>query len=357
MLTIGRQIAEALELHRGMAQGARPASAPSSCWSWSASPAPPTRVDDYPHQFSGGMRQRVMIAMALACEPKLLIADEPTTALDVTIQAQILELIQRLRTELGMAVIMITHDLGVVAGIADRVNVMYAGYIVETRQSRTMFARPAAPVHAGPAALDPAPRPVRGERAAGRSRACRPTWSTRRPGCPFEPRCPYSVHQSTCENPPLELKAPDHWRRAGSTSRTAPRHDRARPARRRAYGRGEPPRDGYAAASPRNAPSAATAGGRDDLVEVEHLKMYFPVRRGVLQRQVGWVKAVDDISFDVQRGETLGLVGESGCGKTHHRPRDPAALQADRGPRPLRGRGSRPSSAAASCAGCAARCR
>jgi len=130
VLTVGRQIGEALELHKGMDRGAA-RKRTIELLELVGIPAARSRVDDYPHQFSGGMRQRVMIAMALSCEPKLLLADEPTTALDVTIQAQILDLIKRLRQELGMAIIMITHDLGVVAGIADRINVMYAGYIVE----------------------------------------------------------------------------------------------------------------------------------------------------------------------------------------------------------------------------------
>src|SRR5436309_636322 len=131
VLTVGRQISEALELHKGM-NGDASRKRTIELLELVGIPAARSRVDDYPHQFSGGMRQRVMIAMALSCHPKLLIADEPTTALDVTIQAQILDLIKRLRQELGMAIIMITHDLGVVAGLADRINVMYAGYIVET---------------------------------------------------------------------------------------------------------------------------------------------------------------------------------------------------------------------------------
>src|SRR2546430_7142314 len=112
-------------------------------------PSARSRVDDYPHQFSGGMRQRVMIAMAISCEPRLLIADEPTTALDVTIQAQILDIMLRLRRELGMALILITHDLGVVAGICDRVNVMYAGFVVEQAPTRHLFARPSHPYTLG----------------------------------------------------------------------------------------------------------------------------------------------------------------------------------------------------------------
>ena len=148
VLTIGRQISEALELHKGMDRSAA-RKRTIELLELVGIPAARNRVDDYPHQFSGGMRQRVMIAMALSCEPKLLLADEPTTALDVTIQAQILDLIARLRRELGMAIIMITHDLGVVAGIADRINVMYAGYIVETGTVDEIFHRPRHPYTLG----------------------------------------------------------------------------------------------------------------------------------------------------------------------------------------------------------------
>src|ERR671936_209241 len=148
VLTIGRQISEALELHKGMSKS-QARERTIELLELVGIPSARSRVDDYPHQFSGGMRQRVMIAMALSCEPKLLIADEPTTALDVTIQAQILDLIKRRREELGMAIIMITHDLGVVAGIADRINVMYAGYIVETGTVDEIFHNPRHPYTLG----------------------------------------------------------------------------------------------------------------------------------------------------------------------------------------------------------------
>src|SRR5438067_12353954 len=148
VLTISRQSSEALELHLKMDKSeARKRTI--ELLDLVGIPSAKNRVDDYPHQFSGGMRQRVMIAMALSCEPKLLIADEPTTALDVTIQAQILDLIKRLREELGMAIVMITHDLGVVAGIADRINVMYAGYIVETGTVDEIFHNPRHPYTLG----------------------------------------------------------------------------------------------------------------------------------------------------------------------------------------------------------------
>jgi oligopeptide transport system ATP-binding protein len=146
VLTVGRQISEALEKHKGMSRSAAKRRT-IELLELVGIPSARNRVDDYPHQFSGGMRQRVMIAMAISCEPKLLIADEPTTALDVTIQAQILELIRRLRRELGMSVILITHDLGVVAGMCDKVNVMYAGFIVESAPVETIYGDPRHPYY------------------------------------------------------------------------------------------------------------------------------------------------------------------------------------------------------------------
>ena len=149
VMTIGRQIGEALILHQHMSRKAAAGAGRSRCCTWSASPSPQQRVKEYPHQLSGGMRQRAMIAMALACNPKVLIADEPTSALDVTIQAQILELIAELQRELGTAVILITHDLGVVAETAERVIVMYAGRKVEEATVGELFARPLHPYTRG----------------------------------------------------------------------------------------------------------------------------------------------------------------------------------------------------------------
>ena len=155
---VGEQLVEAMRIHRDDLQVRRPRAARSSCSSWSASRIRERRVDQYPHEFSGGMRQRAMIAMALANEPKLLIADEPTTALDVTVQAQILALLEDLQQRLGMAIIIITHDLGVVAEIADEIAVMYAGRIVEHASTRADLRRAAAPLHVGSAEVDPAAR-------------------------------------------------------------------------------------------------------------------------------------------------------------------------------------------------------
>jgi oligopeptide transport system ATP-binding protein len=187
-------------------------------------PGATTRIDNYPHQFSGGMRQRVMIAMALSCDPKLLIADEPTTALDVTIQAQILELLQRLRAELGMALMLITHDLGVVAGIVDRVNVMYAGYIVETSPVADTYGDPRHPYTLGLMASIPRVDQLRGDRL-NPIQGVPPDLIDTAPGCPFEPRCPFAILKSTVENPPLELKGPRHWAACWVDVRNAVRHE------------------------------------------------------------------------------------------------------------------------------------
>jgi oligopeptide transport system ATP-binding protein len=222
VMSIGQQIAEPLRLHRHMGKGAARKRA-LELMKLVGIPGSEQRIDNYPHQFSGGMRQRVMIAMALSCDPKLLIADEPTTALDVTIQAQILELLQRLRSDLGMALILITHDLGVVAGIVDRVNVMYAGYIVETGTVGDTFADPRHPYTLGLMASIPRVDLVRGQRLLP-VQGVPPDLIDTPPGCPFEPRCPFSVPQSPKENPKLELKAPNHWAACWADVRTAQRH-------------------------------------------------------------------------------------------------------------------------------------
>jgi len=208
VLTIGRQIGEALELHKGMnRQSARKRTI--ELLELVGIPAAGSRHDDYPHQFSGGMRQRVMIAMALSCEPKLLIADEPTTALDVTIQAQILELIKRLRTELSMAVILITHDLGVVAGVTDRINVMYAGHIVESATAEELFANPRMPYTLGLLRSMPRIDEPRREKLVP-IEGLPPDLVDAPQGCPFVPRCSYKVDRCVEENPSLEPVNRDH---------------------------------------------------------------------------------------------------------------------------------------------------
>jgi oligopeptide/dipeptide ABC transporter ATP-binding protein len=173
-------------------------------------PSPELRLKDYPHQFSGGMRQRAMIAMALACEPKLLIADEPTTALDVTIQAQILGLLRELVAERNTALILITHDLGVVAGMCERVTVMYGGTIVEAATADVLFARPRHPYTLG--LLQSVPRLDATRHAKLKPIEGQPRDMLRPPiACPFQPRCAYEVERSRQEVPPLLEIEPGHW--------------------------------------------------------------------------------------------------------------------------------------------------
>lgn len=208
VLTIGQQIGEALQLHLGMSrQQARQRSI--ELLEMVGIPDAAKRIDDYPHQFSGGMRQRVMIAMGLSCNPQLLIADEPTTALDVTIQAQILDLVKRLKNEIGMAMIWITHDLGVVAGLAERVIVMYAGYIVEEAYVHDLYADPRHPYTLG--LLRSIPRLDKGRQAKLQPIEGLPPDLIDPPkGCPFAPRCSYRIDRCWEENPPLEMVARGH---------------------------------------------------------------------------------------------------------------------------------------------------
>ncbi len=208
VLTIGRQITEALCIHRALAPEQANDRA-VTLLEWVGIPDAASRLGDYPHQFSGGMRQRVMIAMALGCAPSILIADEPTTALDVTIQAQIVELVIRMREQLGMAVIWITHDLGVVAGMADRVLVMYAGYIIEEADVNSIYHDPRHPyTKALLAALPRADR--RREKRLESIRGAPPSLLVEPPGCPFVPRCEYAMERCWTENPSLSPVAPEH---------------------------------------------------------------------------------------------------------------------------------------------------
>jgi len=208
VLTISQQVSEALELHLGMDKK-QARTRTIELLDLVRIPAAADRVDDYPHQFSGGMRQRAMIAMALSCNPQLLIADEPTTALDVTIQAQIIDLVRQLKDEIGMAVIWITHDLGVIAGLADRVNVMYAGYIIESADVGDIYGDPRHPYTLG--LLGSIPRldfdrkekltPIEG---------LPPDLIDMPPGCPFAPRCRFAIERCLEENPKLETVARRH---------------------------------------------------------------------------------------------------------------------------------------------------
>ncbi len=208
VLTIGRQIGEALELHLGMnKEESRRRSA--ELLSMVGIPEADARLDDYPHQFSGGMRQRAMIAMGLACSPQLLIADEPTTALDVTIQAQIVELVKRLRDEIGMAIVWITHDLGVVAGLADRMMVMYAGTVVEEAPVKEVYGNPRHPYTLGLLGSLPRLDEVRADKLTS-IEGLPPDLIDPPPACPFEPRCDYAVDKCREVRPELEPVGPRH---------------------------------------------------------------------------------------------------------------------------------------------------
>ena len=210
VLTVGRQITETLRLHQGLSARAAEARA-AEALSLVGIPAPERRAREYPHQLSGGMRQRVMIAMALACNPKLLIADEPTTALDVTIQAQILDLMRGLKQRIGSAIMLITHDLGVVAETAERVVVMYAGRKVEEAPVAALFARPAHPYTLG--LLGAVPRLGAGAEGTARTRLAEipglvPSLRARIAGCPFAPRCARADDHCRAEAPALRTLAP-----------------------------------------------------------------------------------------------------------------------------------------------------
>ncbi len=208
VLTIGRQLTEPLMLHLGMNKKQAEARA-AELLSMVGIPNAKDRLGDYPHQYSGGMRQRVMIAMALSCNPQILIADEPTTALDVTIQAQIVELVKRLRDELGMAIIWITHDLGVVAGIAQRVIVMYGGFIIEEAEVKELYANPQHPYTMS--LLASLPRvDEKGHQKLASIEGLPPVLYQKPTVCPFAPRCKFAIDRCWNENPPLLEVAPEH---------------------------------------------------------------------------------------------------------------------------------------------------
>jgi oligopeptide/dipeptide ABC transporter ATP-binding protein len=290
--TIGEQVAEPVRLHRG---GSRKEATDRALevLDLVGLPQPKERLGDYPHQLSGGLRQRVMIAIALACEPKVLIADEPTTALDVTIQAQILSLLDNLRDRLGMAMLLVTHDMGVVAGRTSRINVMYAGRIVETAPTATLFRAMRHPYTQ--ALLGSIPRLEQDNtKALVTIPGIPPDLTDPPPGCRFAPRCPRATAECIENEPPLTGKG-NHlfacW------------HPVEGPITRRPEIVSRAP--------------AARAESKERLLEVVDIVREYPVTVGaVLQRKVASVKAVSGVTMYLDVGETLGLVGESGCGKT-----------------------------------------
>jgi peptide/nickel transport system ATP-binding protein len=301
-MTIGDQIAETVLLHRGVDRRRGLARA-VEVLGLVGMPRPEERVRNYPHQLSGGMRQRVMIAMALACEPRLLIADEPTTALDVTIQKQILELIDDLRQRLGMAVILVTHDLGVIAGRADRAVVMYAGRVAETASTSRLFSNPRHPYTE--ALFEALPEKAADSSARLYNIPGQPPDLTRPPaGCKFAARCRYA--QDTCGQTEPQLRG-DRWEHAYRCFFPVGRAEDSPPPAVAAVAR-------QAVARPAR---PARTQGEEPLLRAENLVKNFSVTAGaVLQRRIGAVSAVADVSFSIEAGQTFGMVGESGCGKT-----------------------------------------
>jgi peptide/nickel transport system ATP-binding protein len=291
VLTVGRQVAEVIERHmpaRGNAVRSRVLELLRAV----GIPEPERRIGEYPFQLSGGLRQRVMIAAALAVDPEVLIADEPTTAVDVTIQAQILDLLAGLQRERGMALLLITHDLGVVARMADRVAVMYAGEIVEMAPRDAFFRAPQHPYSQKLFAALPSASRRSGSLAQIPGQV--PPLTAVFAGCRFAERCEVAFDRCRREVPRLLTLQPGHEVRCHlrETDRAGPR-----PA-------------------VRGAPGVLPSGTAPVLLEANELKVHFPIRRGVLRRAVGHVKAVDGVSLTIREGRTLALVGESGCGKT-----------------------------------------
>ena len=292
---IGRQITEGLLLHKSIT--------PEQAWRKSIDllgkvgiPSPEIRVNEYPHQLSGGMRQRVVIAIALACEPELVIADEPTTALDVTIQAQILELIQKLQADMGMGMILITHDLGVIAETCDEVCVMYAGRVVEKAPVEKLFAHPRHAYTQSLLASIPRLNGVPKTRLQTIDGIV-PGLLDLKNGCRFGPRSGRSHPPELLElRPPFEEVAEDHWVEACPVC---------------SDNTGK-----YQDTSENTLVHITAEIGSSPILETKELKHHFPVRSGVFRRATAACRAVDGVDIQIRPGETLGLVGESGCGKS-----------------------------------------
>jgi oligopeptide/dipeptide ABC transporter ATP-binding protein len=321
VLTVGDQISEALQRHKNL-KGEPARKRAIELLDAVGIPEPQRRHGDYPHQLSGGMKQRVMIAIALAGEPELLIADEPTTALDVTIQAQVLELMRKLQKDMGMAILLITHDLGVVSEMADRIAVMYAGQIVELAGRMQFFSAPQHPYTKK--LFDSLPgMGKRGERLAV-IRGNVPPLTQKFAGCRFTPRCDFAWQ--TCND-----KVPAWITDAGVTSITGsfssgvlchlydPKESVTRPdvavplpvAKASVFATADTQINTQVKIS-----ATGISGTPEVLLQVRDLKVYFPIHKGVFKRVAGYVRAVDGVTLDIPKGRTLALVGESGSGKT-----------------------------------------
>jgi peptide/nickel transport system ATP-binding protein len=308
VMRVGDQIIEAIEAHTAL----RGAAARERALHWLRKvgiPEPERRLDEYPFRLSGGQKQRVMIALALAAEPDFLVADEPTTALDVTIQAQILELLRELQREQGMGMLLITHDLAVVSGMAQRVALMYAGQVVEVAAASAFFARPLHPY--AQALLRALPDAGRRDQALEAIAGTVPALTQQFAGCRFADRCGFAM-QRCRTSPPELLERQGAWVRCVLYDDAATSMPRGERVTQKATSLGQ--RAGrYQAAAGESSAGESAAG---PLLEVKNLGVRFPIRGGLLQRTLGWFDAVCDVSFGIAAGRTLALVGESGCGKT-----------------------------------------
>jgi len=299
--TVGDQVAETIRIHSPGISRSGAFTRAVELLDLVGIPGAARRAKSYPHEFSGGMRQRVVIAIAIANDPKLIIADEPTTALDVTIQAQILDVLRTAREVTGAAVVLITHDLGVVAGNVDRIAVMYAGKLVERGNVNDVFARPAMPYTIGLLRSIPDIEPDVDHRLLPLE-GTPPSLINLPAGCPFTPRCPLAIPECSEEEPDLDhVLAVDHRAaciRAGEIASGAIDRETI-----------------FGVAEVRVRPTIDRT--KPPLLSVSELRRHFPLTKGaVMRRTVGTVRAVDGVSFDISEGEALGLVGESGSGKT-----------------------------------------